>query len=44
MNSESVLDLLVTRELIDDSQREDLLYAVNQSGKDIDNRFLHHSI
>ncbi|NOY00451.1 MAG: type II/IV secretion system protein [Verrucomicrobia bacterium] len=35
MNADSVLDLLVSRELIDDSQREDLAYALSQSGKDI---------
>ncbi len=35
MNAETVLDLLVSRELIDDGQREDLLYALSQSGKDI---------
>lgn len=35
MNVESVLDLLVTREMIDESQREDLTYAVSQSGKDV---------
>ena len=35
MNADSVLDLLVSRELIDDGQREDLIYAVSQSGKDI---------
>lgn len=35
MNAEGVLDLLVTRELIDSGQREDLAYAVSQSGKDI---------
>ncbi len=35
MNAESVVDLLVTREIIDQNQRDDLMYAYEQSGKDI---------
>ncbi len=35
METESVVDLLVAREVITQDQREDLLYAVEQSGKDV---------
>ena len=35
METESVVDLLVAREVINADQREDLLYAVDQSGKDV---------
>lgn len=35
MNAESVADLLITREVIDYDQREDLIFNVEQSGKDI---------
>ncbi|MBL9152834.1 MAG: type II/IV secretion system protein [Verrucomicrobiales bacterium] len=35
MNADSVADLLVSREVIDYDQREDLIYNVEQTGKDI---------
>jgi type IV pilus assembly protein PilB len=35
MNAESVADLLVSREVIDQDQREDLIFNVEQTGKDI---------
>ena len=35
MDTESVVDLLVAREYITQDQREDLIYAVEQSGKDV---------
>jgi type IV pilus assembly protein PilB len=35
MDTESVVDLLVAREYITQDQREDLIYAVDQSGKDV---------
>lgn len=35
MNADSVADLLVAREVIDFDQREDLIFNVEQSGKDI---------
>jgi type IV pilus assembly protein PilB len=35
MNAESVADLLVSREVIDYDQREDLIFNVEQTGKDI---------
>ncbi len=35
MNTESIVDLLVAREYITQDQREDLIYAVDQSGKDV---------
>lgn len=35
MNAESVADMLVTREVIDSDQRDDLLHAVESSGKDV---------
>ena len=35
MNADSVADLLIAREVIDAGQRDDLLFNVEQSGKDI---------